>query len=211
MANSVGFDPVWEGSDEARQLAFFHLYNGAPEGEDYVRFVIRNYDENDWMLQVGPLGAYSVRWHWTGEQEWYTSDPKKCDRFLVATKINADSWNVEAAIPLDQLGSPGPGGLQLRVERNRAERPREPQERWHWPEHQPTAQIASLPHEAGEEPPPTGVQAHTAGEQRSTDYRWIPQYTSAPRCRMDQHGMARYSVMDIGTKRGRGAHATLCH
>lgn len=152
MANSVGFDPVWEGSDEARQIAFFHLYNGAPEGEDYVRFVIRNYDENDWMLQVGPLGAYSVRWHWTGEQEWYTSDPKKCDRFLVATKINANSWNVEVAIPLDELGSPGPGGLQLSVERNRAERPREPQEQWRMPENQPTVQIASLQEEAGGAP-----------------------------------------------------------
>jgi hypothetical protein len=151
MANSVGFDPVWEGSDEARQIAFFHLYNGAPEGEDYVRFVIRNYNENDWMLQVGPLGAYSVKWHWTGEREWYTSDPKKCDRFLVAAKINADSWNVEAAVPLDQLGSPGPGGLQLSVERNRAERPKEPQEGWRWPEHQPTAQISSLLEEPGQE------------------------------------------------------------
>jgi hypothetical protein len=153
MASSVGFDPVWEGSDEARQITFSHLYNGAPEGEDYVRFVIRNYNENDWMLQVGPLGAYSVSWHWTGEREWYTSDPKKCNRFLVATKINADSWNLEAAIPLDQLGSPGPGGLRLSVERNRAERPREPQEDWHWPEHQPTAQISCLQEGPGQAPP----------------------------------------------------------
>lgn len=150
MANAMGFDPVWEGSDQAREIAFFHLYNGAFDGEDYVRFVIRNYDENDWMLQVGPLGAYSVRWHWTGEQEWYTSDPKKCDRFLVATKINADGWTVEAAIPLDQLGSPGPGALRLSVERNRADRPREPREQWRWPTQQPTGQIASWQDESGQ-------------------------------------------------------------
>jgi hypothetical protein len=114
------------------------------EGEDYVRFILRVYKENDWMVQVGPLGAYSVRWHWTGEREWYTSDPKKCDRFLVAAKINADSWNVEAAIPLDQLGSPDPGGIQLNVERHRAQRPGMSEEQWRWPAFQPTAQISSV-------------------------------------------------------------------
>src|SRR5215471_8993817 len=134
MASSIGFDPVWEGSSEAREIAFFHLYGGAPEGEDYVRFFIRVYNENEWMLQVGPLGAYSVRWRWTGERDWYTSDPRKCDRFLVAAKVKPDAWNVEAAIPLDQLGSPEPGGIQLRVERNRAQRPGTPEEQWHWPE-----------------------------------------------------------------------------
>jgi dienelactone hydrolase len=154
MANSVGFDPVWEGGDEAREIAFFHLYNGEREGEDYVRFVIRNYNENDWMLQVGPLGAYSVSWRWTGKREWYTSDPRKCNRFLVATKINTDSWNVEAALPLDQLGSPGPGGLQLSVERNRAQRPKSPRESWYWPEHQPTARVSSLQEDAGPQPKP---------------------------------------------------------
>jgi dienelactone hydrolase len=145
MAYARGFDPVWEGSSEAREIAFFHLYNGAPEGEDYVRFTLRVYEENDWMLQVGPLGAYSVRWHWTGEPDWYTSDPKKCDRFLVATRINPDSWSVEAAIPLDELGSPGPGGIQLRVERNRAQRPGNSQQLWRWPVNSPSAQISSLP------------------------------------------------------------------
>ena len=102
-------------------------------------------NENDWMLQVGPLGAYSVKWHWTGKRDWSTSDPKKCDRFLVATKIKGDAWNVEAAIPLDQLGSPGPGSIQLSVERNRAERPGTPAEQWRWPQHQPTSAVASLP------------------------------------------------------------------
>ncbi|HEV2381560.1 MAG TPA: hypothetical protein VG206_17420 [Terriglobia bacterium] len=144
VARSIGFDPVWEGSSEARQITFFHLYNGAPEGEDYVRFLIRLYNENDWMLQVGPLGAYSVRWRWTGEQEWFTSDPKKCDRFMVAAKIEANAWTVEAAIPLDQLGSPGLDGIRLRVERNRAARPATPEQWWHWPEYQPSAQVASV-------------------------------------------------------------------
>jgi dienelactone hydrolase len=145
VARSIGFDPVWEGGGEARGVTDpDRVTYGAPEGEDYVAFVIRVYDENDWMLQVGPLGAYSVRWHWTGEQDWYTSDPKKCDRFLVATKIEANAWNVEAAIPLDQLGAPPGGAIQLRVERNRAQRPGTPEEWWHWPEHQPTAPVGAL-------------------------------------------------------------------
>ena len=135
VARSIGFDPVWEGGGEARSVADpEQVTYGYPEGEDYVRFIIRVSDENDWMLQVGPLGAYSVKWHWTGKRDWYTSDPKKCDRFLVATKIDADSWSVEAAIPLDQLGSPAPGGIRLRGERNRAERPGTPEKWWSWPE-----------------------------------------------------------------------------
>jgi hypothetical protein len=66
MASSMRFDPVWERSAEARRIAFFHLYGGAPEGEDYVRYFIRVYNENDWMVQVSPLGAYSINWRWTG-------------------------------------------------------------------------------------------------------------------------------------------------
>ena len=54
---------------------------GAPEGEDYVRFVIRVYNENDWMVQVHPLGAYAISRRWTalfyGEvdygREWFNS------------------------------------------------------------------------------------------------------------------------------------------
>jgi hypothetical protein len=37
------------------------------------------------------------------------------------------------------------GGIQLSVERNRAQRPREPQEVWHWPDYQRTADVPS-PH-----------------------------------------------------------------
>lgn len=153
VARSIGFDPVWEGGGEARSVADpDRVTYGSPEGEDYVRFIIRVYNENDWMLQVGPLGAYSVKWHWTGKRDWSTSDPKKCDRFLVATKIKGDAWNVEAAIPLDQLGSPGPGSIQLSVERNRAERPGTPAEQWRWPQHQPASAVASLPVDSEQAP-----------------------------------------------------------
>ena len=145
-SRSIGRNPIWEGGGEARSITEARQYsNGAPEGEDYVRFVIRLYNENDWMLQVGPLGAYSVKWRWTGEHEWYTSRPDKCDRFLVAARIDEREWSVEAAIPLDQLGSPRSGYTRLTIERNRAERPGTPREQWRWPEQEPTAEVAALP------------------------------------------------------------------
>ena len=79
-ARSIGVNPVWEGGGEARGVTRpGRMTYGTPEGEDFVRFIIRNYNENDWMVQVGPLGAYTVSWRWTGEREWYaTSDAKKC-------------------------------------------------------------------------------------------------------------------------------------
>ena len=139
-ARSIGRNPIWEGSE-----ALVSQYNGAPEGEDYVRFIIRVYNENDWMLQVGPLGAYSVKWRWTGEREWYASPPEKCNRFLIASRLSEKEWTVEAAIPLDQLGSPRPGYVRLSTERNRAARAGAPAEHWRSPEQEPTAEVVSVP------------------------------------------------------------------
>ncbi|HET9180195.1 MAG TPA: acetylxylan esterase [Terriglobia bacterium] len=145
-ARSIGVNPVWEGGGEARHMKEARrITYGEPEGEDFVRFILRVYNENDWMVQVGPLGAYSIRWRWTGEHEWYTSDPKKCSGFMIASKIGKGGWSVEAAIPLAELGSPRPGYIQLAVERNRAERPGTPEEWWSWPGDQPTAGVTSLP------------------------------------------------------------------
>jgi hypothetical protein len=42
-ARSIGKNPHWE-------------------EEDSLTFVIRIANENDWLVQVGPLGAYSVKW-----------------------------------------------------------------------------------------------------------------------------------------------------
>lgn len=145
-ARSIGRNPIWEGGGGAKEVSSPHQYTyGAPDGEDFVRFIIRAYNENDWMLQVGPLGAYSVNWRWTGEREWYTSPPDKCDRFLVAAEIGDNEWQVEAAIPLDELGSPRPGDVRLSVERYRAGRPGTPQERWRWPEHEPASEVTVIP------------------------------------------------------------------
>jgi len=150
VARSIGVDPVWEGGGEARGMTNARrITYGEPEGEDYIRFVIRVYNENDWRVEVGPLGAYSIRWRWTGEREWYPSDPEKCDRFLVASRVGKKEWQAEVAIPLDQLGSPWPGYLRLEVERNRAERPGTPAERWRWPDREPSAEVPALPASAG--------------------------------------------------------------
>lgn len=145
-ARSIGVNPVWEGGGEARHMKQpRRITYGAPDGEDFVRFILRIYNENDWMVQVGPLGAYSIRWRWTGEHEWYTSDPEKCSGFLIASKIGNDGWSVEATIPLSELGSPRPGYIQLAVERNRARRPGAPEEWWFWPSNQPTAGVTTAP------------------------------------------------------------------
>jgi cephalosporin-C deacetylase-like acetyl esterase len=124
-ARSIGRNPHWE------------------EGEDVLQVVIRVYNENDWMLVVGPFGAYSVKWRWTGETEWYTSRPEKFDRFLVTAATGEKEWTVEVAIPLDQLGSPKAGSVRLTAERIRAMRPGRPEERWHWPDREPTAEVPS--------------------------------------------------------------------
>ncbi len=124
-ARSIGRNPNWE------------------EGEDLLQIIIRVYNENDWMLVVGPLGAYSVKWRWTGESEWYTSRPEKCDRFLVAAATGEKEWTVEVAIPLDQLGTPRAGSVRVTAERIRAMRPGRPEERWRWPDREPTAEVPS--------------------------------------------------------------------
>ena len=156
VARSIGKDPVWEGSEELRnepiprRPAF-----GAPEGEDYVRFTLRVHRENEWMVQVGPLGAYSVNWKWTGESGWSRSDPAQRDRFLVASRIEERGWNVEAAIPLDQIGSPRPEEIELTVLRNRALRPGTARETWAWPKDLKAG--AAVPLVTGEQSTPSPV------------------------------------------------------
>ena len=132
-ARSIGKNPRWE-------------------EEDRLTFVIRVANENDWMLEVGPLGAFSVKWHWTGESDWYTSLPEKCKGFLVSASTGEKEWRLEAAIPLSELGSPRSGAVHVSAARVRASRPGTPEQHWHWPAHQPMAEApgsasgdASLP------------------------------------------------------------------
>jgi hypothetical protein len=125
-ARSIGKNPRWE-------------------EEDTMTFVIRLANENDWLLQVGPLGAYSVKWRWTGEPDWYISQPEKCEGFLVTAGTGEKEWRVEAAIPLAELGSPRGGSVHVNVERVRASRPGAPAEHWRWPGAQPMAEVPGLP------------------------------------------------------------------
>jgi dienelactone hydrolase len=125
-ARSIGKSPQWE-------------------EEDSLSFMIRVTNENDWKLQVGPLGAYSVRWHWTGESDWYIARPEKSTGFLVAATEGEKEWWVEAAIPLSQLGSPARGTVRITAERIRAARPGTPEERWQWPGNQPMAEVPGDP------------------------------------------------------------------
>ncbi len=122
-ARSIGKNPRWE-------------------EEDALTFVIRIANENDWRLRVGALGAYSVEWRWTGETDWYKSQADKCQGFLVAAGTGAKEWRVEAAIPLNELGSPVRSAVRVTVERVRAARPGAPEQHWRWPGDQPLAEAA---------------------------------------------------------------------
>ena len=146
-ARSIGKNPHWE-------------------EEDTLTFVIRIASENDWMLQVGPLGAYSVKWRWTGESEWYTSRPEKCRMFLVAVGTGAKEWRVEAAIPLAELGSPRAGAVHMNAERVRAARPGVPEQRWRWPGDQPMAEVPGVPTLDTTVPDPV-FQAHVGGNSEA--------------------------------------------
>ena len=125
-ARSIGKNPHWE-------------------EEDALTFVIRIANENDWMLQIGPLGAYSVKWRWTGEPDWYTSLPEKCAGFLATAAPGDKEWRVEAAIPLAELGSPRSGAVHVNAERTRAARPGAPAEHWRWPVDLPMAEVPGSP------------------------------------------------------------------
>jgi len=125
-ARSIGRNPQWEQEDS---LALF----------------IRAVNENDWILRVNALGAYSVQWRWTGESDWYIASPEKCEGFLVAAARGPKEWRIEAAIPLARLGSPEKGTVHISAERIRAGRPGMPAERWHWPGEQPLAEVPGLP------------------------------------------------------------------
>ena len=85
-ARSIGLNPVWEGGGETKQATLLHD-QGAPQGEDFVRFFLRVSKQDNWMLQIGPLGGYSVEWTVIGEQDWYTTPLDKSDRFLVAAHV----------------------------------------------------------------------------------------------------------------------------
>jgi dienelactone hydrolase len=133
--------------------------------EDSLKFVIRVAHENDWMLKIGPLGAYSVHWRWTGEPEWYTSRPEKFAGFLVTSSLGEGEWRVEAAIPLSELGSPNTGAVHINAERVRAQRLGTPEQHWRWPSDQPMSEVPGSPQGAGVNSPDPEFRPFVAGNK----------------------------------------------
>ncbi|MGI8958328.1 MAG: acetylxylan esterase [Bryobacteraceae bacterium] len=134
VARLTGRNPNWEEEDTLRILA------GS------------NIGYTDRIVQVNPLGAYSIEkavhvsyrnqsiFPYADEWERSVLD-RDANKFLVATSRSATEWDVEVAIPLNQLSAPGSDLTYVRVERIRATRPGSPRERWHWPKYGPAAKI----------------------------------------------------------------------
>jgi Acetyl xylan esterase (AXE1) len=133
-ARLTGINPSWEDEDVLRIVA------GADIGY------------TDRILQVNPLGAYSVEkaLHITNtELAVYPYSLERraqtiyngAHKFLVATTVGEKEWTVEAAIPLNELSAPGRSHILASVERVRALRPGSSQQKWHWPKIGPASRI----------------------------------------------------------------------
>lgn len=132
-ARLIGRNPSWEDEDQLRVLC----------GTDIV-------------LQINPLGAYSIEkalhvgssfldvFPYSLEKPTSQVVYTNAAKFLVSTSVGERAWTVEAAIPLNELSAPGPAEIMVRIERVRAIRPGCPLQRWYWPEHGPAAKIPVL-------------------------------------------------------------------
>jgi hypothetical protein len=146
-ARLIGRNPSWEEEDRLVVLC------GADIGY------------TDRILQINPLGAYSVEkalhvpssvldvFPYSLEKLPSQVVYRNATKFLVATSIGEREWTAEAAIPLGELSAPGSERIMVRIERIRATRPGIPEQRWHWPKNGPAARISSLP-SRWEEPAP---------------------------------------------------------
>ena len=108
--------------------------------EDLVTWNIRVQDSAarrhpNLSFTMNPLGAYRV-------QGASGMDSLEGEKLLVASKIGAHEWTVEAAIPLERFGTIG----FIDVQRIRAPRPDAPELHWYWPamNERATFQLAAL-------------------------------------------------------------------
>jgi cephalosporin-C deacetylase-like acetyl esterase len=146
------------------------------EEEDALRILVgSNIGYTDRILQVNPLGAYSIE---KAVQATYRSQPiypyadewersvlyRDADKFLVATSRSITEWDAEVAIPLNQLSAPGSDLTYVSVERIRATRPGSPREHWHWPQYGPAAKIPVTKLVKWDAPPPA-LRAAVEGNQ----------------------------------------------
>jgi cephalosporin-C deacetylase-like acetyl esterase len=134
VARLTGRNPSWEEEDSLRILA------GA------------NIGYTDRIVQVNPLGAYSIEKAvpvtYRNEPTFPYSDEwersvlyRDADKFLVAVARVENEWDAEVAIPLNQLSAPGSDHMYIRVERVRAARPDSPPLSWHWPQYGPAGKV----------------------------------------------------------------------
>ncbi len=146
-ARLTGRNPNWEDEDALRILA------GA------------NIGYTDRIVQVNPLGAYSVEKAVHAayknvsvmpySDEWEREVVYQgIEKFLVAATRGAKEWDVEVAIPLNELSAPGSDHIYVSVERIRAARLGSPQQRWHWPEQGPAAKVPVIAAVKWDAPPP---------------------------------------------------------
>jgi cephalosporin-C deacetylase-like acetyl esterase len=80
----------------------------------------------DRVIRINPFGAFTTE---REGQEVYAN----ADRYLIATAVHDREWIVEAAIPLNEMSTPGPEPVLWSAQRIRAMRPGSPQQRWRWP------------------------------------------------------------------------------
>jgi dienelactone hydrolase len=157
VARLTGRNPSWEEEDALRIRA------GANDGD------------TDRIVQVNPLGAYSVEQAVHVIYRSHPEDPyvdewersvlyRDADKFLVATSRSATEWDAEVAIPLNQLSAPESENIYLSVERIRATRSGSPRERWHWPEYGPAAKIPVTKSVKWDDPAPA-LQSAIVGNQ----------------------------------------------
>ncbi len=117
-ARSIGKNPHWE-------------------EEDRLRIVIGPYP--DFVVQVGPLGAYSVE---------TKGQPVLMDKFFAAARIGEREWTAEIAVPLNDLKAAHLDEIRVTAQRFRAMRPGAAEQHWRWPEHEPAAKLPPSSSEA---------------------------------------------------------------
>ena len=106
------------------------------EDEDILQITVGpDIGYTDRVIRINPFGAFTTE---REGQEVYGN----ADRYLIATAIHGREWIVEAAIPLNEMSTPGPEPVLVSAQRIRAMRPGSPQQRWRWPRFDPSAKAA---------------------------------------------------------------------
>ena len=104
--------------------------NPSWEEEDVLRIVVGPYP--DYIVQVGPLGAYSVE---------TKGQPVLRDKFFAAALVQDREWTAEIAVPLNDLKPTRLDDIRMTAERVRAMRPGSVEQHWRWPEHEPAGKL----------------------------------------------------------------------